>query len=314
VFCVQYEPARGTVRTTDSRAPRHAVATSGVLASRSAWSLDPLHGFRLSDPAHTTVYNHHRMSRFASVVVSGGRALLENLEHSERGLIVGEDAAEADVLACELALVVKREEELRCVRVLAAVAHREHAALVQLDLQPHRVVLEAGLLAGEDALAAAAVVFDKVAALRHETLDDAVEVAAYVRHLTAGLLPLAAVTEQQSNKVFDGERRYLRPEFNVDALGWHLHRTAALCTPLKVIRIQLLLNTLQFRATEFRQPITRQVICGNARSDSVSKAPRQLAETVYFGERTCEIFGSDEINCSLVRGTGVVHVDIEPAA
>ena len=55
--------------------------------------------------------------------------------------------------------------------------------------------LEAGLLAGEDALAAAAVVLDEVSALRDEALNHAMELAALVCHQTARLLPLAAVAQ-----------------------------------------------------------------------------------------------------------------------
>mmetsp|Transcript_42959 Transcript_42959/g.142240 ORF Transcript_42959/g.142240 Transcript_42959/m.142240 type:complete len:208 (+) Transcript_42959:624-1247(+) len=161
----------------------------------------------------------------------------------------------ADVFARQARDVAKREEELRRVRVFAAVAHGEHPSLAQLHLEPCGVVLEALLLAGEDALATTPIVLDKVAALRHKALDAAVEVAALVGHLAPRLLALASAAEQQRHKVLDRQRRNLWPHLDVDALRRHLDGAAASAAPLEIVGVQLLLDALELGTAKLRQPV-----------------------------------------------------------
>mmetsp|Transcript_17935 Transcript_17935/g.60155 ORF Transcript_17935/g.60155 Transcript_17935/m.60155 type:complete len:205 (-) Transcript_17935:239-853(-) len=201
--------------------------------------------------AHATIGDHHRVRRPARVVPLRRRTLLHDRQH----LCAADQLPKADVLARQARDVAEREEELRCVRVFAAVAHGEHPSLAQLHLEPCGIVLEALLLAGEDALATTPIVLDKVAALRHKALDAAVEVAALVGHLAPRLLALASVAEQQRHKVLDRQRRNLWPHLDVDALRRHLHGAAASAAPLEIVGVQLLLDALELGTAKLRQPV-----------------------------------------------------------
>ena len=104
------------------------------------------------------------------------------------------------MLAIEPLAAVERQEELRRVRVGPCRGHGEQPAV--REAQAAVVLILEGLAVGGLAALAGA---RRVAGLRHEVLDDAVEDAAVVVALEAEL-----------HKVAAGERRLLGPELHVE--------------------------------------------------------------------------------------------------
>jgi len=90
--------------------------------------------------------------------------------------IIGHFTEDA-MAAVELRKALKGDEELRCVRVLSTVGHAEHSALVR-KLQASCVVFE-GLVA-DGGLTSRAVVLDKVAGLRKESIFRAEDFASFI--------------------------------------------------------------------------------------------------------------------------------------
>ena len=151
----------------------------------------------------------------------------------------------------------------------------------------------------EDALAAAAIVLDKVAALRHKVLDDAVKVAALVRQLAATLLALAPVAKHKRHEILDGERCDLRPDFKIDALRRQFHTAAALLRPLEIIDEQRLLDAFELRPAKLRQPVRGQIVCdAGTESDYAATALWVRARAPW--RRTCKVFGTHKIDGALV--------------
>mmetsp|Transcript_8235 Transcript_8235/g.19293 ORF Transcript_8235/g.19293 Transcript_8235/m.19293 type:complete len:234 (+) Transcript_8235:333-1034(+) len=217
------------------------------------------------EPADAAIGDHDGVCGLAAVVTFGRRTLLHDAKH----ILARDHLAKADMLSCEAAHVTKGKEELRSVGVLARVAHREHPSRVELHLEARRVVLEAALFSREYALPTTAIVLDKIAALRHKALDDAVELAPFVRHDTARFLPFPAVPKQERHKVLDRQRRHLEPDLDNYPLWRHLHRDPSLLRPLEVVCVQRLLDPLQLRAAQVWQPVGAQVVRQVFRSHKV---------------------------------------------
>lgn len=126
------------------------------------------HGEGLGDGDGAAVGDDHILDG----TVAGIRGRVLDLAHH---IHAGEDLAEDDVASVQPAGLLGGDEELGAVGVLASVGHAQPAGAVVLQLEV--LILEALAV---DGASAGAVALGEVAALDHEVLDDAVELAALV--------------------------------------------------------------------------------------------------------------------------------------
>lgn len=126
------------------------------------------HRVRLVHRQRARIGDHHVLGRTIATV---GAQRLDLAHHAH----AAHHFAEHHVTAVQPAGGLRRDEELRTVRVLARIGHAQPAGTVVAQLEI--LVLEALAV---DGAAAGAVALGEIAALDHKVLDDAMELAALV--------------------------------------------------------------------------------------------------------------------------------------